>query len=141
MVKLLIVEDEFFVATLLQRNLELVGYQVCELVGTGEEAIERAEKEQPDFIVMDIRLAGEMNGIEAAREIHKRFQIPIIFMTGYSDKETIAQARELNPLACLVKPITPDHIKSVIDSALVDGSKGGASPRQRHYPGGAAPHF
>ncbi len=118
MVKLLLVEDEFLLATLLQQNLELVGYQMCELVGTGEEAVEQAEKERPDFILMDIRLAGKMNGIEAAREIHQRFQIPIIFMTGYSDEETIARARDLKPLAYLVKPVTPDNIIPVIDSAL-----------------------
>ncbi len=118
MVKLLLVEDKFLTAKLLQRNLELVGYQVCELAGSGKEAIERAEKEQPDFILMDIHLAGEMDGIEAARVIHQRFQIPIIFMTGYSDEETIARARDLKPLAYLVKPVTPDNIIPVIDSAL-----------------------
>ncbi len=118
MTKLLIVEDKFLVAKLLQRNLELVGYQVCELASTGQEAIEQAEQEQPDFVLMDIRLAGDMDGIEAAREIHKRFQIPIIFMTGYLDKEIKVQARAIDPLAYLVKPITPDHVKPVIDSVL-----------------------
>jgi CheY-like chemotaxis protein len=118
MVKLLLVEDEFLIATLLQRNLQLAGYEVCELVSTGEEAVEWAKQEQPDLILMDIRLADEMNGIEAAREIHQHFQIPIIFLTGYSDEEVVEQARELNPLAYLVKPVTPDDIKPVIDSAL-----------------------
>jgi CheY-like chemotaxis protein len=118
MVKLLLVEDEFLIAALLRRNLQFVGYEVCELVGTGEEAIERAEQEQPDFILMDIHLAGKMDGIEAAREIHQRFQIPIIFMTGYSDKERVAQTSDLAPLAYLVKPVTPDDIKPVIDAAL-----------------------
>ena len=118
MIKLLIVEDKFLVAKLLQRNLEMVGYQVCELAGTGQEAIEQAEKEQPDFVLMDIRLAGDMDGIDAAREIHKRFQIPIIFMTGYADQETITQTKDLDPLAYLVKPITPEHIIPVIDAAL-----------------------
>jgi CheY-like chemotaxis protein len=121
MVKLLLVEDEFLIAALLRRNLMLVGYDVCELVSTGEEAVERAEQEQPDFILMDVRLGGKMDGIEAAREIHQRFQIPIIFMTGYSDKERVAQIKELNPLAYLVKPVTPDDIKPIIDSALKKG--------------------
>ncbi len=118
MVKLLLVEDEFLIAEFLQMNLESLGYQVCELVGTGEEAIELAEKEQPDIVLMDIHLSGEIDGIEAALEIHQRFQIPIIFMTGYFDEKTMAQARELNPLAYLVKPIMPEHIKPVIDSVL-----------------------
>jgi len=118
MAKILLVEDEFLIAALLRTNLQSVGFEVCELVGTGEEAIEQAEKEQPDFVLMDIRLAGEMDGIKAAQEIHQRFQIPIIFMTGYSDKEIIAQTSSLNPLAYLVKPVTPDDIKSIIDSAL-----------------------
>ncbi len=121
MVKLLLVEDKFLIAKLLQMNLELAGYQMCALADSGKEAIERAEKERPDFILMDIHLAGEMDGIEAAREIHRRFQIPIIFMTGYSDQETIARIRDLNPLAYLVKPVTPDHIQSVIDAAINKG--------------------
>ena len=98
-VKLLIVEDQFLIAELLQMNLKLAGYQVCELVGTGEEAIQQAEKERPDFILMDIHLPGKIDGIEAAQEISQRFQIPIIFMTGYSDEKMMAKAKELNPLA------------------------------------------
>jgi CheY-like chemotaxis protein len=68
---------------------------------------------------MDIRLAGALDGIEAARKI-ARYAVPIIFMTGYSDEETVKQAQELRPLAILTKPVGPPEIMAVIDAALKD---------------------
>jgi len=113
--KLLLVEDEFLIATLLQRNLRLAGYEVCELTSTGAKAVERAEEERPDYVLMDVRLAGEMDGIEAAQEIDRRFHIPVIFMTGYADRGRLLEDGGLEPLAYLVKPVTPKHIQRVIE--------------------------
>jgi DNA-binding NarL/FixJ family response regulator len=70
---------------------------------------------------MDIRLAGALDGIEAAREIGARYAIPIIFMTGYSDEETVKQAQALHPLAILTKPVGPSEIIEVVDAALCPG--------------------
>jgi CheY-like chemotaxis protein len=118
MIKILLVEDEFLIARLLQRNLKLLGYEMVELVSSGEEALERVKEEKPDVIVMDIRLAGELNGIEAAKEIRQFCATPIIFLSGYSDRETIARANQVEPLAFLIKPISPDDITAVIEIAL-----------------------
>ena len=104
-IRILIVEDEFLAAVYLQRELIRSGYTVSQPVATGEEAIERAEQEQPDVVLMDIRLAGAIDGIEAAREIVSRHAIPIIFMTGYSDGETRERAQRLAPAAYLIKPL------------------------------------
>ncbi len=116
--KLLIVEDEFMLAALMRRNMELLGHEVCESVATGEEAIESAKREQPDIVLMDIRLAGGMDGIEAAQEIGDRYGIPIIFMTGYSDPLVEQRARELDPVAYLLKPVGPLEIEAAIASAF-----------------------
>ncbi|MBN1315417.1 MAG: response regulator [Anaerolineales bacterium] len=117
-IKILLVEDEFIIATLLQRNLELLGYQVCELAATGEQAIEIANKEKPDVCLMDIRLSGPIDGIEAGKIITEKHQIPLVYTTGYSDSEMKKRANELNPVAYLIKPVTPDDLKPVIDKIL-----------------------
>ena len=81
-IKVLIVEDEAILGLLLSRSLGRLGYEVGEPIATGEEALRRTEQEQPDVVLMDIRLAGAMDGIEAAREITARYGTPIIFMNG-----------------------------------------------------------
>jgi CheY-like chemotaxis protein len=117
--KVLIVEDEFLTATLLGRNLEqFFGYQICGPVATGEEAIESAGEEKPDIVLMDIRLASAMNGIEAAHKIKSRYNIPIIFVTGYSTSEYIEQCQELEPTAFLEKPLEPPEVDAAIKSAF-----------------------
>jgi DNA-binding NarL/FixJ family response regulator len=117
--KVLIVEDEFLAATLLGRNLEqFFGYEICGPVATGEEAIESAGEEKPDIVLMDIRLASAMNGIEAAGEIKSRYNIPIIFVTGYSTSEYVMQCQELEPVAFLEKPLGPPEVDAAIKSAF-----------------------
>jgi CheY-like chemotaxis protein len=122
-ISILIVEDEFLAALVLKRNLKLLGYEVCELVATGEEAIESAAKEKPDIILMDIRLAGEMDGLEAAQEIISRYKVPIIFITGYSDEDLMERAKKLNPGAYLIKPVHMPELESAIDS-IFDENEG-----------------
>ncbi len=81
--KVLIVEDEIITATALRNELQGLGYSICSLSTSGEKAIKTAEHEHPDVALMDVNLGGGMDGFEAAREIHSRFSIPIIYMTGY----------------------------------------------------------
>jgi CheY-like chemotaxis protein len=115
---ILIVQDELLAAIALQSNLERLGYRVYEPVATGEEAIESAEQEHPDVILMDIRLAGEIDGVQAAQEISARHGTRIILMTGYSDDETMERAKELQPVAYLTKPAPMYRIEAVIALAL-----------------------
>jgi CheY-like chemotaxis protein len=116
--KLLIVEDEYLVAFHLQEQLRKLGYDAGQLVATGEEAIKSVDKEQPDVILMDMRLAGEMDGLQTAHQIRARFEIPIIFLTGYSNQDVKERVRTLNSVTCLVKPVTPPEIEAAIASLL-----------------------
>lgn len=100
----LIVEDEAVMAMYLQIALKRAGINVSATVSTGEEAIEVSSEKRPDVVLMDIRLAGELDGISAAKEIQKEHNSQIIFMTGYSNEETMHLAEEVKPLAYLVKP-------------------------------------
>jgi CheY-like chemotaxis protein len=118
-IKVLIVEDEFLVAALLGRNLEqFFGYEICGPVTSGEEAVEITGKEKPDIILMDIRLATAMSGIEAAREIKTRYDIPLIFVTGYAASDHITECQELEPVAILEKPLEPPEVDAAIKSAF-----------------------
>ena len=83
--RILIVEDEYIIAKDLQMSLENMGYTVCAIASSGEEAIERVEKEKPDLALMDIVLKGTMDGIEAAERIRSNFGTPLIFLTAFSD--------------------------------------------------------
>ena len=102
----------------LQMRLNNLGYEVCQPVATGEYAIKSVEKEKPDIVLMDIRLAGEMDGIEAAQEIHSCYGTSIIFMTGYQDEDLMERAQKLKPVAYLIKPVEIYEIESAIDNLM-----------------------
>ncbi len=116
--KILIAEDEALTAMTMQDVFKKWGYDVCELVATGEEAVEIAQKELPDLVFMDIRLLGKIDGIEAARQIRSFSKASIIFMTGYIEQEVRERAEKLEPTAYLLKPVMMHKLKSIIDSAL-----------------------
>ncbi len=116
-VKILIVEDEALIALQLKMKLSQIGYDVCEPTGRGEDAIAMTHRENPDVILMDIRLLGEMDGIETARRIIGFSRAKIIFMTGLSDPEMKALAMALNPAAYLDKPVEIRKIQSVIQDS------------------------
>jgi CheY-like chemotaxis protein len=116
--KLLLVEDEVLIAMLIMRHLESLGYQSCEHVATGQAAIDSVAARQPDIIFMDIRLSGGMDGVEAAQEIHAQYDVPIIFMSGYSTPEIKNRAQAVNPAAILEKPLLPYQIEAAIESTL-----------------------
>jgi CheY-like chemotaxis protein len=117
-VRILVVEDEAITALALELGLTDAGYAVCKKVVTGEEAITSAKQEHPDVILMDIRLAGEIDGIEAAQQIRASASIPIIFMTGYPEKNLAERAEQVNPLGYFIKPINLHDLKPIIDSVL-----------------------
>ncbi|MBC7118450.1 MAG: response regulator [Methanobacteriaceae archaeon] len=118
MAKVMIVEDENIVAMDIKQSLEMLGYEVTATVTTGEEAIELAEKTRPDVILMDIVLKGEIDGIEAAEEIRRRFGIPIIYITAYSDKKTLESAKVTEPFGYIIKPFEDRELQSVIEITL-----------------------
>ena len=117
--KVLIVEDEAISAMALSMNLRDRGYEVFKPVATGEEAVKSVEKETPDLVLMDLVLAGKLDGIEAAKEIQSYHDIPIILITGYQmDERTAERAKQVKPGSCLVKPLKSSEVGLVIDKTL-----------------------
>ncbi|MCI0528677.1 MAG: response regulator, partial [Nitrospira sp.] len=87
--QILVVEDNTIVAKDIQYSLKQLGYTVPTIAFSGEEAVQEAGEIRPDLVLMDIRLNGDMDGVEAARQIHERFDIPVIYLTAHSDGPTI----------------------------------------------------
>jgi two-component system, response regulator PdtaR len=116
--KIMIVEDEWTVAEEIKMVLQSFEYSVTSMSSSGEEAIQNAEKDKPDLVLMDIVLEGEMDGIEAANEIRSRFNIPIIFLTAYTDEKILERASITEPFGYIVKPFVNEDLKIAIEIAL-----------------------
>ncbi|MDP8220640.1 MAG: response regulator [Candidatus Stygibacter frigidus] len=117
--KILIVEDEVIIAMRFEVFFMRRGYQVVNIVSSGEAAVKSAQKDQPDLILMDINLKGMMSGIEAATIISAEQKIPIMFMTGYSDENLRMEADKVNPIAYFMKPIDMNEVLEAI-KILID---------------------
>ena len=114
----MVVEDESKSARLIQAVLQSFEYDVSAIVSSGEAAIEKAEKNKPDLVLMDITLKGEMDGIEAAEQIHFRFNIPVVYLTGHTDDKLLERGRITEPFGYIVKPFNQRELKSVIEMAI-----------------------
>jgi len=116
--RILVVEDEAIIAADLAETLGSLGYDVVATVDTAEDAIVSAANLAPDIVLMDVRLAGAIDGIEAAATIKQRADIPVIFLTAHSDDETLTRAIGIGPLGYLVKPFRPSELRGAIELAL-----------------------
>ena len=116
--KILIVEDERIIAIDLQRRLENFGYRVTGVAATGPQAIDSVENDPPDIILMDIMLSGDMDGIDTAEIVKERFEIPVMFLTAYSDEKTLQRAKHVEPLGYILKPFKEKELYTSIDIAL-----------------------
>lgn len=114
----LIVEDSFVIAYELQKKLERFGYMVLDIIATGEEAIKVALADEPDLIMMDIILAGEIDGIQTAIEIKKQKDIPILFTTGHADDAKIERAKQSKPLGYILKPYDDNRLRITLLMAI-----------------------
>lgn len=115
---ILIVEDEGIVAEDLACKVRQLGYEVAGTTGTGEEAIRLAREEQPDLVLMDIRLAGAMDGIEAAQHILKERKLPILYLTAHSDSTTAERAQRADASGYILKPFDDRDLRIQIEMAL-----------------------
>jgi len=115
---ILLVEDEGIIVLQLKELLEQNGYRVSGTTAYGEDAVVIAEKDPPDLICMDIELMGKIDGIEAARKIHEHTNIPIIYLTAYSDSLRLNRAKETVPYSYIVKPFNERELLAAIDMAL-----------------------
>ena len=116
--RILIVEDDELVAIFIQLKLELFGYQTVGQTSRGEDAIELAAQLHPDLILMDIQLAGEMDGITAAEEIRSQLTLPVVFLTGNKSESDFKRATQANAFGYIVKPFSDQELRAVIEMAL-----------------------
>lgn len=114
----LIVEDELILAQALRVQLEYFGYQIVGQATTAEGAVELAGTLKPDLVLMDIQLDGDGTGIEAGTEIRARFEIPVVFLTAFSDRATIEQVKRAEPYGYLAKPVTGETLRTTVEIAL-----------------------
>lgn len=115
---ILVVEDEGIVAQEIKSRLEKAGYTVCGVAHDGNTALANAEKMDPDLVLMDIRLKGEMDGIEAAGLIRQRCNIPVVYLTAYTDPATLDRAKVMDPFGYVVKPFETRSLMVAIEIAL-----------------------
>lgn len=115
--RILIVEDEPLIALDLKEKLIDLGYLVSSSVSTGENAIQKAEIDQPNIVLMDIRLKGEMDGIEAAEIIRTRYNIPVVFLTAHAE-EYLEKAKLTHPYGYLIKPEKERDLRVTLEMAL-----------------------
>ncbi len=116
--QVLIVEDDGIIAMDLESRMKQLGYGVTGIAGYGEQAIEKVKENAPDVVLMDIILKGEIDGIEAAEEIRTQYDIPVIFITGYADKERLKRAKLAYPFGFIIKPFQDKDLEVTIEMAL-----------------------
>ncbi len=116
--RIMVVEDESLVALDIKTSLEFLGYEVAAHASSGEEALQLAETSRPDLTLMDIVLQGTMDGVEAANLLWKRHKIPIVFLTAYSDADTLERAKNAGPFGYIIKPFEDKDLKAGIEIAL-----------------------
>lgn len=130
---ILVVEDESIVAKDIQVCLKKLGYEVVGVCSSGEDAVEKANETNPDLVMMDIMLKGEMSGIDAAAEIRKEMDIPVIFLTAYTDRDTVDKAKETEPYGYIIKPFKEIDIQTAIEIALYKHSKEKVVKKERDF--------
>lgn len=114
----MIVEDDSLVAEYIQEQVQQWGYQISNIVSSGENALALLEGTTPDLVLMDIVLPGDLDGIDVAKVIQEKYRIPIIYLTAYSDREKITRASETLPYGYLVKPIDERELQIAIELTL-----------------------
>ncbi len=115
---ILIVEDEAIIAYDLASKVQRLGYEVVGIASTGEEAIELSRKHRPVLVLMDIQLAGAMDGIEAAQQIQNECNLPVLFLTANADPSTNERMRQAGSIGCIMKPFDKGDIRIQIENAL-----------------------
>lgn len=116
--QILVVEDESILALYIRNSLESLGYRIAAVVDSGDLALKEAERKRPDLVLMDIRIKGEMDGIDTAEQIYDRFDIPVVYLTAYADENTLQRAKLTAPYGYLLKPFDEQELRPAIEIAL-----------------------
>ncbi len=119
----LVVEDESIVAKDIQNSLKKLGYSVFGSSPSGEQALKLIEENQPDVVLMDIMLKGSIDGIETARQIKEKYEIPVIFLTAYADESTLNKAKITEPHGYIIKPFKEIDLHTAIEMAIYKHGK------------------
>jgi two-component system, cell cycle sensor histidine kinase and response regulator CckA len=115
--KFLIVEDEFVVAETLRTELASMGYEVMGLAASGEEALSLVSSGKPDLVLMDIKLRGEMDGVETAIHLRQKLDVPCLFLTAFADEKFLSRSKLAEPLGYLVKPYDSRGLRAAVEIA------------------------
>jgi DNA-binding NarL/FixJ family response regulator len=116
--RIMVVEDEAITAMRIKKSLEQMGYTVASTVFSGREAVKEAEEDKPDLVLMDIVLQGDMDGIEAAGQIHSRFNIPVVYLTAHSEEKILNRIRNTEPFGYINKPFDERELRVVVEIAF-----------------------
>ena len=108
---LMIVEDEVLTRRFIRSVVEKLGIQVVGSFDNGADLLEALKSKQPEMILMDINIKGSLDGLQTVRHLYKKYSLPIIFITAYTDSETLAEAMELFPYGFVAKPVTPKELE------------------------------
>lgn len=125
---ILVVEDEALVGMELEEGLTNLGYQVPEVVTQGDEVASALDRLHPDLILMDIRIGGSIDGIEAALRVRRVSPVPVVFLTAYNDPRTLARADEAHPDGFLIKPFSDRELAELVAKLLERPTRGPAKP-------------
>jgi signal transduction histidine kinase len=116
--RVMVVEDERIVALNLERRLTKLGYEISSLATSGSQALQAIERDKPDVVLMDVNIEGEIDGIETASRIPDAYNIPVIYLTAYSEEATLQRARDTRPYGFLLKPISERELHAAIQMVL-----------------------
>ena len=115
---ILVVEDEIITAEDIKESLQEIGYTVLAVASTGEEALKKVEEDNPDLVLMDIVLKGNLDGVETAEKIRACFNIPVVYLTAYSDQKILERAKITEPFGYIIKPFDERDLHTTIEIAL-----------------------
>ena len=110
--KILVVEDDMIIQMFITKVLKNAGFEIVGEARDGDEAIRLAGHYQPDLVLMDIGIVGSIDGVETGRIIRDEYRIPVLFITGNSDKPTMERAEDIDPIGFIFKPIDENHLKN-----------------------------
>lgn len=122
-INILVVEDESIVSKDIQHSLQRFGYGISGACSNGEKAIELVQELQPDVVLMDINLKGNLTGIETAEIIKKEFDVPVVFLTAYSDDLTLTKAMIAEPFGYIIKPFKDMELHTNVELAVYKHQK------------------
>ncbi|MBN1935252.1 MAG: response regulator, partial [Anaerolineae bacterium] len=116
--KILVVEDESITAQCICNALKAQGYEVCGPISSGEQAVQLVAETRPDLILMDVQLKGALDGIQAAREIRRHGEIPIVLITAHTDQDTLHRAQDIDPFGYILKPFDKQELVLTVAATL-----------------------